>query len=83
DAYRRINQLGMQLLTRDGLLISCSCSHHMAAEDLLAAIQSGARHLDRDAQLLEQGGQAADHPVHPAIPETAYLKAFYLRVLAT
>ncbi|MGH8371779.1 MAG: class I SAM-dependent rRNA methyltransferase [Gammaproteobacteria bacterium] len=82
DAYRRINQLGMQLLNRDGLLISCSCSHHMPAADLLTAIQSGARHLDRDAQLLEQGGQAVDHPIHPAIPETAYLKAFYVRVIA-
>lgn len=82
DAYRRINQLGMQLLNRDGLLISCSCSHHMPAAELLAAIQSGVRHLDRDAQVLEQGGQAADHPVHPAIPETAYLKAFYVRVIA-
>lgn len=81
DAYRRINQLGMQLLNRDGLLISCSCSHHMSAPDLLAAVQTAARHLDRDAQLLEQGGQATDHPVHPAIPETAYLKAFYVRVV--
>lgn len=81
DAYRRINQLGMQLLNRDGMLISCSCSHHMSAPDLLAAIQAAARHLDRDAQMLEQGGQAADHPVHPAIPETAYLKAFYVRVV--
>lgn len=83
DAYRRINQLGMQLLNRDGLLFSCSCSHHMSAQDLLATIQTGARHLERDAQMLEQGGQAADHPVHPAIPETAYLKAFTVRVLAT
>jgi 23S rRNA (cytosine1962-C5)-methyltransferase len=82
DAYRRINQLGMQLLNRDGILISCSCSHHMSAPDLLAAVQAAARHLDRDAQLLEQGGQATDHPVHPAIPETAYLKAFYVRVVA-
>ncbi|MDE2196136.1 MAG: class I SAM-dependent rRNA methyltransferase [Gammaproteobacteria bacterium] len=81
EAYRRLNQLGMQLLERDALLISCSCSHHMAAPELLDAIQAAARHLDRDAQLLETGGQAADHPVHPAIPETAYLKAFYLRVV--
>ena len=48
---------------------------------MLNAIQAAARHLHRDAQLLETGGQAADHPVHPAIPETAYLKAFYLRVV--
>jgi 23S rRNA (cytosine1962-C5)-methyltransferase len=82
DAYRRLNQLAMQLLERDGVLISCSCSHHMSAEDLLAAIQTATRHLDRDAQVLEQGMQAPDHPIHPAIPETAYLKAFYVRVVA-
>lgn len=82
DAYRRLNQLAMQLLERDGMLISCSCSHHMSSEDLLGAIQTAARHLDRDAQVLEQGMQAPDHPVHPAIPETAYLKAFYVRVVA-
>lgn len=81
EAYRRLNQLGMQLLERDGLLVSCSCSHHLPAEELLGAIQAGARHLNREAQLLEQGGQAADHPVHPAIPETAYLKAFFVRVV--
>jgi 23S rRNA (cytosine1962-C5)-methyltransferase len=82
EAYRRLNQLAMQVLDRDGMLISCSCSHHMSAEDLLAAIQSAARHLGRDAQVLEQGMQAPDHPVHPAIPETSYLKAFYVRVVA-
>ena len=81
EAYRRLNQLAMQLLERDGMLISCSCSHHMAGEDLLAAIQSASRHLGRDAQVLEQGMQAPDHPLHPAIPETAYLKAFYMRVV--
>ncbi|HSC47932.1 MAG TPA: class I SAM-dependent rRNA methyltransferase [Gammaproteobacteria bacterium] len=81
EAYRRLNQLAMQLLPRDGLLISCSCSYHMPAEELLAGVQSAARHLGREAQLLEQGMQSPDHPVHPAIPETAYLKAFYLRVV--
>ncbi|MGB9430052.1 MAG: class I SAM-dependent rRNA methyltransferase [Gammaproteobacteria bacterium] len=81
EAYRRLNQLSMQLLERDGLLVSCSCSHHLPAGELLAAIQTGARHLNREAQLLEQGGQSADHPIHPAIPETAYLKAFFVRVL--
>jgi len=82
DAYRRLNQLAMQVLERDGMLISCSCSHHMSAEDLLAAIQTAARHLGRDAQVLEQGMQAPDHPIHPAIPETSYLKAFYVRVVS-
>jgi len=80
-AYRRINQLALQLLNRDGILISSSCSHHMAADSLLQEIQQAARHTDRSLQLLERGFQAPDHPVHPAIPETAYLKSFTLRVL--
>ncbi len=80
-AYRRLNQAGMQVLERDGVLISSSCSHHMSGEKLLGRIQQGARHLERSLQLLESGHQGMDHPVHPAIPETAYLKSYFLRVL--
>lgn len=82
-AYRRLNQLALQLLTKDGILITSSCSHHMSRDSLLQVVQQAARHTDRSLQLLEQGQQGADHPVHPAIPETAYLKAFFLRVLPT
>ena len=80
-AYRKLNQLAMQLLPRDGVLVSCSCSHHFGPDELLATIQQSARHLGRFAQLLEAGGQGPDHPVHPAIPETRYLKAFFCRVV--
>jgi 23S rRNA (cytosine1962-C5)-methyltransferase len=80
-AYRRLNQLALQLLSRDGMLITSSCSHHMSSDRLLQVVQQASRHVDRSLQLLEQGGQSADHPVHPAMPETAYLKTFYLRVL--
>lgn len=80
-AYRRINELAMQLLARDGILVSASCSHHMPGETLLATIQQGARHLDRQAQSLFALDQGPDHPVHPAIPQTAYLKGFLCRVL--
>ena len=80
-AYRRLNQLALQVLGKDGILVSSSCSHHMSEETLLHEIQQAARHTDRSLQLLERGFQAPDHPVHPAIPETAYLKTFYLRVL--
>jgi 23S rRNA (cytosine1962-C5)-methyltransferase len=66
-AYRRLNQLAIQLLERDGVLVSCSCSYHLDPQQLLAAIQRGARHLDRFAQVVEVGGQAPDHPIHPAI----------------
>ena len=80
-AYRRLNELGMQVLAKDGILITCSCSYHMPRAALLEAVQQGARHLDRQAQLLMQLQQGPDHPVHPAIPETDYLKGFVCRVL--
>jgi len=81
-AYRRLNQLAMQLLNRDGILVSCSCSYHMSGDALLTAIQKAARHLNRLAQVLEMGGQAPDHPVHPGIDETRYLKSFVCRIVA-
>ena len=80
-AYRRLNELGMQVLERDGILITCSCSYHMPRTVLLDGVQQGARHLDRQAQLLWNLQQGPDHPIHPAIPETEYLKGFVLRIL--
>ena len=79
-AYRKLNQLALGLLSDEGVLVSCSCSYHLAPEELLSAIQSAARHSGRFVQVLEAGGQSPDHPVHPAIPETRYLKAFFCRV---
>ena len=80
-AYRRLNELGMQVLAKDGLLITCSCSYHMPSAGLLDTVQQGARHLDRQALSLVELQQGPDHPVHPAIPETRYLKGFICRVL--
>jgi 23S rRNA (cytosine1962-C5)-methyltransferase len=80
-AYRRLNELAMQVLGKDGILVTCSCSYHMPREALLLGVQQGARHLDRNVQVLMSLQQASDHPVHPAIPETDYLKGFVCRVL--
>jgi len=80
-AYRRINQAAMQVLGRDGILVSCSCSFHLQRDTLRDTLLGAARHLDRNLQILEQGHQGPDHPIHPAIPETEYLKAFFTRVL--
>ena len=52
----------------------------MSSDDLVTAIQSDARHSGRFVHILEAGGQSPDHPIHPAIPETRYLKAFFCRV---
>jgi 23S rRNA (cytosine1962-C5)-methyltransferase len=79
-AYRKLNQQAMQLVARDGFLVSCSCSYHLGAEELTEAVQRSARHLDRLAQVVEFRGQAPDHPVHPAIAETRYLKAVICRI---
>ncbi len=79
-AYRKLNQQAMRLVARDGFLVTCSCSYHLAAEELTDAVQRSARHLDRLAQVVEFRGQAPDHPVHPAIAETRYLKTLICRI---
>ncbi|WP_293266641.1 class I SAM-dependent rRNA methyltransferase [Neptunomonas sp.] len=80
-AYSRINNLAMRLLDRNGVLVSASCSMHLERANLVDIIRANARELDRTAQIFDQGHQGADHPVHPAIPETDYLKSFCVRVL--
>lgn len=79
-AYKRLNQLALRLLAEDGILVSCSCSHHVSSQDLQDAIVKAARGASKHLQVLELGGQSPDHPVHPAIPETRYLKAYFCRV---
>jgi 23S rRNA (cytosine1962-C5)-methyltransferase len=79
-AYKRLNQLALHVLASEGILASCSCSYHVSAEELQDAIGKAARGAGKHVQILEAGGQAADHPVHPAISETRYLKAYFCRV---
>lgn len=81
QAYRRLNQMAMQVVAKDGILVSASCSYHLARDTLLGLLLQASRHLDRNLQVIEQGQQAPDHPIHPAIPETAYLQAFFCRLL--
>ena len=80
NAYRRVNDLGLQLVENGGILTSCSCSHHLEAEALRRLIAQCAAKRGLNTQLLYQGFQGPDHPVHPSMPETAYLKVFILRV---
>ncbi|EPC01771.1 SAM-dependent methyltransferase [Litchfieldella anticariensis FP35 = DSM 16096] len=79
-AYSRLNRDAMRLLGRDGLLLSASCSMHLAQERLVECVRGAVRHQDRNGQIIYQGHQGPDHPVHPAIPETAYLKALGVRI---
>jgi len=77
-AYQRLNELAMALLPESGFLVSCSCSQHVDRDSFLRLVQRAARRSGRAARLLLEGGQSADHPVHPAMPETRYLKALFL-----
>lgn len=79
-AYRHLNELAIRLLEQNGLLVSASCSMPLSHEGLTEIVRGAARHLDRQAQLIWRGGQAPDHPIHPAIPETEYLKAQFYRI---
>jgi len=81
QAYQRINRLAMKLVEAGGLLVSASCSHHLSAEQLKNEIRKAAMKNRQQLQIVEQGHQGPDHPVHPAMPETEYLKAFFCRLL--
>jgi len=77
EAYHHYNQLALRLVKPGGILVSASCSMHLKHEELLNVVRVAGRHIDRQLQVFHQGGQGADHPVHPAIPETDYLKAIF------
>jgi 23S rRNA (cytosine1962-C5)-methyltransferase len=79
-AYRHLNELAIRLLGKDGILVSASCSRPLSNDVLMDIVRGSARHLDRNAQMIYLGGQGPDHPVHPAIPETNYIKAQFYRV---
>lgn len=81
NAYRRANDIAMHLLKPDGLLVSGSCSLHLTREELVDVIRASARHIGKHAQIIHHGHQDYDHPIHAAIPETAYLKAVFARVI--
>ncbi len=80
EHYAALNRAAMQLLVPGGVLVACSCSFHLEESELQRVLLREARAQNRQLQILEQGGQGPDHPVHPAIVETRYLKAFFCRV---
>lgn len=80
-AYQKLYQLAMRLLSKDGILIAGSCSMHMQRDRMREVLRNNGQTLEKQVQILEQGGQGPDHPVHPSIVETDYLKAMFCRVL--
>lgn len=81
-AYHKINKFAGRLLEPGGFLLTASCSQHMEAgqfQRLVASSLSGRKR----AQLVWRGGQGPDHPIHPSMPETDYLKSLLFRVNAS
>ncbi len=78
--YKELNLRALKMLRPGGLLVTCSCSHHVSAADLEAAVASAAADASRRVRLLERRGAALDHPVVLNLPETEYLKCLILEV---
>ena len=78
--YRKLTRLAAGLVAADGLLFIASCSHHVDAPALAEAVRGGLRDARRGGRILFAGGAGPDHPVHPYLPESAYLKGMLLQL---
>jgi len=74
-AYRKLARLAAQVTAPGGFLLLASCSHNIPMERFAAECAAGLARAPRRATLIRQAGAGPDHPVHPMLPETAYLKA--------
>lgn len=72
--YQKLARLVSPLVTKGGLLIIASCSHHASSNEFRQAVELGVTKANRKATLLRKAGADSDHPIHPLLPETHYLK---------
>jgi len=79
--YREINRRALELLSPGGILVTCSCSHHLSEATLLEIVASASLDTGRKLRVLERRMQAQDHPVLLTVPETLYLKCLILEVI--
>ena len=78
--YKEMNLRALHMMRPGGLLVTCSCSHHVGWADLEGAVAAAAADAHRRVRLLERRGAAPDHPVVLNLPETEYLKCLVLEV---
>jgi 23S rRNA (cytosine1962-C5)-methyltransferase len=78
--YKELNLRALKMLRAGGLLVTCSCSHHVGWTELEASVAAAASDAHRRVRLLERRGAALDHPVVLNLPETEYLKCLVLEV---
>ena len=74
-AYRKLARLAAAVTAPGGILLLASCSHNIPADRFAAECAAGIMRGGRSASLIRSAGAGPDHPVHPMLPESAYLKA--------
>jgi len=79
--YKEINLRALRLLGSGGILVTCSCSHHLSEAMLLEIVAGAALDAGRELRVLERRTQAQDHPILLTVPETHYLKCLVLQVV--
>jgi len=79
--YREINRRALELLGSGGVLVTCSCSHHLSEATLLEIVAAASLDTGRKLRVLERRMQSQDHPVLLTVPETLYLKCLILEVV--
>ncbi len=78
--YKELNLRALHMIRPGGLLVTCSCSHHVGWKDLVGAVAAAAADAHRRVRLIERRGASLDHPVVLNLPETEYLKCLVLEV---
>jgi 23S rRNA (cytosine1962-C5)-methyltransferase len=78
--YNEINRVALKLLRPGGVLVTCSCSHHLSAEEFMGIVQMAALDAKRELKLIVERGQPRDHPVLLNAPESQYLKCLIFSV---
>jgi 23S rRNA (cytosine1962-C5)-methyltransferase len=79
--YGEINRRGLELLGPGGILVTCSCSHHLSEAALLEIVAKASLDTGRKLRVLERRMQSQDHPVLLTVPETLYLKCLILQAM--
>jgi 23S rRNA (cytosine1962-C5)-methyltransferase len=79
-AYRKLARLSANLVKAGGFLFIASCSHNMPVDEFQRQVNRGLVDASRQGRILRAAGAAPDHPVHPALPESAYLKSLLLQL---
>ena len=79
--YKEINLRALKMLEKNGILATCTCSHHVSEDLFLQTVHDAAQDAGRRVQLIEKRTQSSDHPILLGVPETYYLKCLILRVV--